>query len=39
MDAAGYAAYQQARGRALVAIVHSRDGKLAYEHIYWDKAS
>ena len=23
----------------LVAIVHFRDGKLAYEHIYWDKAS
>jgi len=24
---------------ALVAIVHFRDGKLAYEHIYWDQAS
>jgi carboxymethylenebutenolidase len=24
---------------ALVAIVHFCDGKLAYEHIYWDQAS
>ncbi len=24
---------------ALVAIVHFREGKLAYEHIYWDQAS
>ena len=38
MDAAGHAAYQHV-DVPLVAIVHFRDGKLAYEHIYWDKAS
>jgi hypothetical protein len=38
VDAAGHAAYQHV-DVPLVAIVHFRDGKLAYEHIYWDKAS